>query len=157
MNQLTVEISRMVGEILAQADADIARHKPICHASGRCCRFEEVGHRLYVTAVEMIHFGKLETRNFGGGKLETLRQFFATDQVRGCPYQMEKLCTVRDARPLGCRVYFCDPNAQVWQNELYEKYHARLRVVHEKLDVPYRYLEWRAALRELMEGDAVCE
>ena len=144
----TVEISRAVGGILAQADAEIAERKPICHASGRCCRFEEYGHRLYVTAVEMIHFKTHQ----GKEKSVSLRQFFATDQVRGCPYQMENLCVARNVRPLGCRIYFCDPNAQTWQNELYEKYHAMLRAVHEKFDVAYRYLEWRAALWEL-----VCE
>jgi hypothetical protein len=26
--------------------------RPVCNASGRCCRFEEYGHRLYVTGIE---------------------------------------------------------------------------------------------------------
>jgi len=142
----TVEISRAVGEILAQADAEIVERKPVCRASGRCCRFEEFGHRLYVTEAEMVHFKVHQ------GELDILRRFFTTDQVRGCPYQVEGLCVAREGRPLGCRVYFCDPNAQVWENELYERYHAMLRAVHEKFGVAYRYLEWRAALREL-----VCE
>jgi Fe-S-cluster containining protein len=79
----------------------------------------------------------------------SLPQFFAREKVEGCPYQVDKMCTAREARPLGCRVYFCDSNAQSWQNEVYEKYHAQLKAVHERLGLPYRYVEWRAALREL--------
>ncbi|MEI8198293.1 MAG: hypothetical protein WCI73_20560, partial [Phycisphaerae bacterium] len=67
----------------------------------------------------------------------------------GCPYQVDNLCTVRAARPMGCRIYFCDPNAQAWQNRVYETYHARLRGLHEEFGVPYEYLEWRAALGRL--------
>ena len=67
---------------------------------------------------------------------------------------MNNLCTAREARPLGCRIYFCDENAQAWQNDVYEKYHARLRAVHEEFGLPYRYLEWREALRELVKDDA---
>jgi hypothetical protein len=46
-------------------------------------------------------------------------------------------------------VYFCDANAQGWQNEVYEKYHGQLKAVHERLGLAYRYVEWREALREL--------
>jgi Fe-S-cluster containining protein len=74
--------------------------------------------------------------------------------VEGCPYQINNLCTAREARPLGCRIYFCDENAKSWQNEVYEKYHAQLAAVHERFGVPYRYIEWRAALRELIDVGA---
>ena len=29
-----------------------------------------------------------------------------------CPFQKDNLCTAREPRPLGCRVYFCDPAYQ---------------------------------------------
>ncbi len=29
-----------------------------------------------------------------------------------CPFQQGNLCTAREPRPLGCRVYYCDPNYQ---------------------------------------------
>jgi Fe-S-cluster containining protein len=59
------------------------------------------------------------------------------------------MCTAREARPLGCRVYFCDENAQGWQAEVYEKYHGKLKALHEEVGLAYRYVEWRAALREM--------
>ena len=51
-------------------------------------------------------------------------------------------------RPLGCRVFFCQQGTEDWQHELYERFLARLKALHEQYDVAYRYLEWRAALAE---------
>jgi Fe-S-cluster containining protein len=165
MPPAALDITDAVAAILAEADADIAARKPVCRASGRCCKFEEYGHRLYVTAAEMAYFEKHETRGLKhetrNAKHETdgaaravvsLTQFFASDAPRGCPYQVDGLCTAREARPLGCRLYFCDENAQSWQNAVYEKYHAKLQALHQQFGLPYRYLEWRAALRELTQG-----
>jgi len=128
----------------------------VCKASGRCCKFEAYGHRLYVTAAEMVYFAGIEAERkaqpahvHGNDKAVSLPQFFAAETQAGCPYQVQGLCTAREARPLGCRLYFCDENAQHWQAEVYEKYHAQLRAVHEQFGLDYRYLEWRAALREL--------
>jgi Fe-S-cluster containining protein len=152
----TANLVEAVAAILAEADADIAARRPVCLASGRCCRFEEYGHRLYVTAAEVVFFEsrventKQETQDTKQVGVVSLPQFFSVESPRGCPFQVEGLCTAREARPLGCRLYFCDENAQSWQSEVYEKYHAKLRAVHERFGLPYRYLEWRAALRELM-------
>jgi Fe-S-cluster containining protein len=153
-------LSAAVAAILAEADAEIAARRPVCQASGRCCRFEEYGHRLYVTAAELAHFThSLPPIDNHKSKLEnphtvSLPQFFSQEKPQGCPYQVGGLCTARNARPLGCRVYFCDENAQSWQGDLYERYHARLQKLHETFDLPYRYLEWRAALREIMNAPA---
>ena len=150
-------LSHAVAAILGEADADIAARRPVCRSSGRCCHFETWGHRLYVTGVELAHFAETRAREktqTAQGKTQngvSLPQFFAAASQEGCPYQVGGLCTAREARPLGCRIYFCDENAQGWQNEVYEKYHGMLRAVHERFGVPYRYMEWRQALRELVE------
>src|SRR2546423_8063278 len=105
-------VSEAVGQVLAEADADIAGRRPVCRASGRCCQFEKYGHRMYVTGVEAMHFEKKmkhERRKTKDGKGISLPQL--TEHTEGCPYQVEGLCTAREARPLGCRVYFCDANA----------------------------------------------
>jgi hypothetical protein len=171
------QIIAAVGEILREVDGDVAARRPVCRASGRCCKFEVYGHRLYVTGVELMYFAAREMGAPGAGEggldnsgaehaqgpfpehgtraRVSLPQFFSGETVEGCPYQVGGLCTAREGRPLGCRIYFCDENAQEWQNEVYEKYHARLRGVHEKFGVPYRYVEWRVGLRELMEAGRV--
>jgi len=150
------ELSPAVAGVLAEADRDIAARGAVCRSSGRCCRFEEWGHRLYVTGVEVVHFGEIENRKGKiekgkdeAGRVVALKQFFTRGNVEGCPYQVEGMCTAREGRPLGCRVYFCDEGAQGWQNEVYEKYHARLKEVHARFGVAYRYVEWREGLREL--------
>jgi hypothetical protein len=51
----------------------------------------------------------------------------------GCPFQVAKLCGVHAIRPFGCRMFFCDPASTQWQNDAYERYHARLKQLHETL------------------------
>jgi len=142
-----------VASLLARLDVDIAARKPRCDASGRCCKFEEYGHRLYVTLAELVHFAHvlapsdLQTTPvvFSDTRI-SLPQFFASAQPLGCPYQKGQLCCARDARPLGCRIYFCDHDAQSWQNTLYERYHEQLKALHLRWHVEYLYMEWRSAL-----------
>lgn len=148
-----------VRAILAEAEADIAARRPICRSSGRCCKFEAYGHRMYVTAAEAVYFQATHVQEIAtdGDRREAaavaLPQFFSQEKPEGCPYQLGGLCTAREARPLGCRVYFCDENAQGWQAEVYEKYHAMLKALHEATGLPYRYIEWREALREMRYGN----
>src|SRR4029079_16260942 len=95
----TTNLVAAVAAILAEADADIAARRPVCRASGRCCKFEEYGHRLYVTAAERVHFRKHKTRNTKhetveeGHTVVSLPLFFASESPKGCPYQVEGLCT----------------------------------------------------------------
>src|SRR5687767_4148795 len=79
--------------LYAEIDAEIAAESPRCDASGRCCRFSEYGHTLFLSAVEGELLFEREPE-IGGGE---------------CPYQINQLCTARERRPLGCRTYFCDP------------------------------------------------
>jgi Fe-S-cluster containining protein len=158
-------ISLAVGEILARVDAEIAERRPVCRASGRCCRFEEYGHRLYVSTAELLHFAHHHVRTTPAVEAQnapspepsrrtvSLAQFFENPAPAGCPYQVDGLCTAREARPLGCRIYFCDETAQRWQEAVYEKYHGEFKALHERLRLPYRYIEWRAALKELLDED----
>jgi len=74
----------------------------------------------------------------------------------GCPFQVNGMCSVHPLRPLGCRVYFCDPDAQDWQEPVYERFLNELRQLHERSGLEYRYLEWRAGLSEaraVLAGD----
>jgi Fe-S-cluster containining protein len=127
-----------VGRVYAQVQQEIDARRPICSASGRCCRFEEFGHRLFVTTMELAAFvAELQP--------SPARRWDGT----GCPFQLNKLCTVHTIRPFGCRMFFCDATSTLWQNQQYEHFHARLKRLHEEMDVPYLYVEWRDALRQL--------
>jgi Fe-S-cluster containining protein len=131
------EVRAAVHRVYDNLAAEISRRRPVCEMSGRCCRFEEYGHRLYVTTMELAAFA-YDTR-------ETANTMQSWNGV-GCPFQSGKLCGVHAIRPFGCRIFFCDPTAGQWQNEQYEHFHATLKRLHESLGVPYFYLEWRQAL-----------
>lgn len=128
---LTVRVHGIYEDVTRAIDA----RRPRCDVSGRCCRFEEYGHLLFVTTIELAAFamGRNDAPEIGAG----------------CPYQIDGLCSVHTIRPFGCRIYFCDPTAQEWQQMQYEQFHLRLRQLHDELDVPYFYVEWRQGLRAI--------
>ena len=126
--------------IYADAAGETAVLAPTCNASGRCCRFGEWGHLLYVTGLEAAWCLR------ESGRAPTADEVRAAARRDDCPFLESGLCSVHLARPLGCRAYFCDPKAAGWQEELSERMLARLRALHDAHGVPYRYGEWRTML-----------
>ena len=138
------DVREAVGRIYAQLQVEIDARKPRCDASGRCCRFESFGHRLFVTTIELAAFtAGLEPAD------PVVSPAAEAWDGSGCPFQVKGLCSVHAIRPFGCRVFFCDPTSDDWQHGIYERFHAQLKRLHDELRVPYRYMEWRAALAEL--------
>lgn len=139
--QARPDVGDAVGNVYLALQDAIDLRKPICETSGRCCRFDEYGHRLFVTTMEMGAFlsglerGRSQSIDpVGGG---------------GCPFQVRGLCGVHAIRPFGCRIFFCDATAADWQKDQYERFHTELKRLHEALGIPYFYVEWRAALQIL--------
>jgi Fe-S-cluster containining protein len=128
------EVREAIHRVYDDLQVQIDHRKPVCERSGRCCRFDEFGHRLYVTTLELALF----VSELDGAEGQT---------SSGCPFQIDGLCSVHGIRPFGCRVFFCDPTAGEWQNQQYERFHAQLKLLHGELGVPYFYVEWREALR----------
>jgi hypothetical protein len=122
-------LKRRVLDIYADVDREVAAAGPVCVASGRCCRFKEAGHVLYVSNLEAEVLLDGAPPLPDGQTLET-----AT-----CPYQKENLCTAREPRPLGCRVYYCDPSYQETASRITEKHLARLKDLADELGVDWRY------------------
>ena len=139
-------IATAVRTIYDDVAQQVAQRGPACWASGRCCNFEAFGHRLYVTGLEAA----LAQR--------WVDQPATTESVRtaltrgGCPFQIGNLCNARDARPLGCRVFFCDKSSIQWQHELLEQCMVKIRTLHDQHNIPYRYAEWRALLDQLSDS-----
>ena len=140
------------------AEAETARHEGRCDQSGRCCRFESHGHRLYVTGLEAALFlSRVDAgaeRGPGGDAIRRLPVLQIGTNAMGpryadaCPYQIDGLCSTHRIRPLGCRVYFCGGEGDGWQEAIYERATERLRALHTAHGLPYRYAEWRALLAE---------
>lgn len=132
------EVGRAVRNVYLAVQDAIDLRQPLCQASGRCCRFEQFGHRLFLTTLEMAAFI---------AELRQLPNISPTHNPGGCVFQQERLCGVHTIRPFGCRIFYCDPSATEWQQEQYARFHAELKRLHERLGVSYFYVEWREALR----------
>lgn len=132
MSELTTypllpELANAVRAIYAAADAEVAQAGPRCDASGRCCRFTEWGHVLYLCHLEaavLLADAPTYTKPVGPDS---------------CPFQVQRLCTAREQRPLGCRVYFCDPDYQQRAGEITEKYLGQLKQLAQTHQVGWQY------------------
>jgi Fe-S-cluster containining protein len=121
------ELQRRVLEIYAEADREVAAAGPVCVASGRCCRFKEQGHVLYLSSVEAEVL------------LASAPPYEKPVSPDFCPFQQENLCTAREPRPLGCRVYYCDPGYQETGNQISEKYLQKLKALSLELEIDWQY------------------
>jgi Fe-S-cluster containining protein len=136
------DVSAAIAGVYTRIEAAVATRRPLCVISGRCCRFDEFGHRLYVTTMELAVFVKeLRAASASAAAAEA--------NAGGCPFQRNRLCGVHGIRPMGCRLFFCDETSTQWQRKQYEQMHAQLKRLHESLAVPYFYVEWRSALTAL--------
>lgn len=133
------EVIEAMQAFYANLDRQVAAQSPICTNKGECCRFAEFGHRLYVTTLEVAFY------------LARPQEPVASVTEEVCPHAFDRQCHARDRRPLGCRVFYCHPDAQPWQGPLTEEMLRRLRKLHVQLDVPYCYAEWLAVLRALQQ------
>jgi hypothetical protein len=126
-----------------EVDRDVARFGPKCQLSGRCCRFAEYGHTLFVST--------LEIRYLVAGAPEPSRPL---DQGETCPWQDQHgRCTARNARPLGCRIFYCDPAYQQSAHEISERAISHLKRITQRWHLAWRYAPLHDHLsRERDEG-----
>ncbi len=118
-----------IQEIYRALDAEVARLQPVCQISGRCCRFTEYDHTLFVSAPE-----------FAILLADAPPPVRPLDEGATCPWQDDRgRCTAREARPLGCRVYFCDPNYTAHGPEIAEGAIGRLKALVAAMDLPWNY------------------
>lgn len=134
-----------LGALYGELDAAIASANPLCRTSGDCCRFAQYGHRLYATRVEAQYFALRHG--------EPPRDF----PQDACPYQKDRLCTAREGRPLGCRVFFCDPAWKGRGEELTERYLRRIGALSESLGIERDYRPFLEHLRAFREEPGQAE
>jgi Fe-S-cluster containining protein len=128
---------RIVLEMYREVDRDVAAAGPVCVASGRCCRFKEYGHTLFLSNLEA------EVLLAACPPYDPL-----TVTADFCPFQQGNLCTAREPRPLGCRVYYCDPNYQETGVRISETYIRRLKQIADQEGVAWQYAPLHQFLRQ---------
>ena len=123
------ELRASITLLYRELDQAVAGHGPVCQLSGRCCRFKEYGHTLFLSAPEaalLLADAPAPVRELDDGQ--------------SCPWQDHRgRCTARDARPLGCRVYFCDPSFEDVAPELSEEFLTRLKELAGRHNWPWNY------------------
>jgi hypothetical protein len=124
---MTETLHLKVIELYAEVDAAVAAAGPVCVASGRCCRFKEYGHTLFISNLEADVL------------LAAAPSYDKPVSSDFCPFQKGNLCTAREPRPLGCRIYYCDPAYQETGSRLSEEYLRRLKRLADEHGVEWRY------------------
>jgi Fe-S-cluster containining protein len=128
-SQLSPDLSLDLAAFFKDLDAEVERAGAACQLSGRCCRFAEYGHTLFLSAIEADWL--LEQAPPPARPL---------DHGQTCPWQSDRgLCTARGARPLGCRVYYCDPGWMTPAAELSERFIARLKELTVRYNRVWNY------------------
>ena len=140
---MTDAVRQDVLAVYAAADAAVSAAAPRCDASGRCCRFTEYGHTLFISAFEAELL------------LESAPPFKGPVSRDGCPFQIDGLCTARAARPLGCRIYFCDPTFQDRMSEITEAAIASLKRIADAHDAGWNYAPLHHFLNEYAERTGI--
>jgi len=133
---MTDEVRRELLRVFAAVDDAVAAARPRCDASGRCCHFTEYGHTLFISHFEAELL------------LQSAPPYLKPVSRDDCPFQIGGLCTAREVRPLGCRIYFCDPAYEARMVEITERVIARLKRIAEKHDTGWRYAPLHVFLNE---------
>lgn len=126
--------------IYEEVATEVARAAPVCELSGRCCRFREYGHTLFISRPEAELL------------LEQGLPAGATISDEGCPFQIQGLCTARERRPLGCRLYYCDPKYDGVGEQLSEQFIGELKGIHNATGTAWEYRPLHYFLREQAEN-----
>lgn len=142
----SIDAQATIARLQDEIATEVRRQRPLCVSSGKCCGFEAHGHRLYLTGLETAWtWARLERR-------PSVREVEAAMAGGSCPF-LARGCSIHGVRPPGCRIYFCDRDPAGWQSALAERCHHEIRSLHERLDVPYRYAEWRSLLAGFAAGE----
>jgi Fe-S-cluster containining protein len=129
---------RALLDLFAEADALVG--DITCDASTDCCRFGVTGREPYVTAAEVAEIQdalKAQGQKTSSGSPKKRLAMLPLSGERRCPMLSEEgRCTVYDARPLGCRTFFCKP--ALAKNDDAKLPHAELRKVARDIETVSR-------------------
>jgi Fe-S-cluster containining protein len=118
-----------LGKLYRDLDRAIAEHRPTCELSGRCCKFKKYDHTLYLSAPEALLL-----------VADAPPPVRPLDDGGTCPWQDERgRCSAREARPLGCRVFYCDPSYAPEAPGITEAFLSRLKRLTEEYGWPWCY------------------
>ncbi len=113
--------------IYKKLDTELMKLSPGCDACGACCHFDTFGHELYASTIEVNYI----LRNVKMPPFDT--------EKRICPFLVNKKCTIRKYRTLGCRVFYCNPQYRDVSQEIYNKYYKMVKDIAIKNQIEWHY------------------
>lgn len=123
-----------------ELEEELLPYQSLCTRLSRCCHFKDFGHRLYSLSLEVAFLWSQGQRS--AGDIPPLT----------CAYlNTDGSCGNRTGRPLGCRIFFCDPGYQTTSQIFYEKYHQKLEGLVQKYHLHYFYGEMTAQIAKKQE------
>ena len=99
------EAARQLAALWQDLDRRLAEPQAACRACGRCCDFPRQSHILFATRLE-LEVCLSWARDHAVVAEPTARRRLAAGE---CPFLEAGRCAVRPARPVGCRIFFCQP------------------------------------------------
>lgn len=133
---LDSRVDSCLRELQVMVAEQVRKHRPVCLASGRCCSFANHGHDLMVTGLEAAWCWRVLGTFPGPDTALTARSSGV------CALLQDGLCSAGPARPVACRVYFCDSGTVEWMSALGEHCHEAIRALHREVGAEYRYARW---------------
>jgi Fe-S-cluster containining protein len=124
------ELERLYDELDAEFAALVPRG---CAACGECCRFDKADHILYASRLERDLLRRAVMPMAPDADMDMLARGLA------CPFQENGKCRAMKARTLGCRVHFCSAVENTPDPDFSERWHQRLKALHEHLGIEWDY------------------
>ena len=123
-------------EIYKKLESELASIDPGCNTCGTCCHFDEFDHVLYASKIETDYIRKnVQVPSFDPDK-------------NVCPFLINKQCTIREQRTLGCRVFFCNPHYKETLQGIYEKYYTMIKDLAVDNKAEWHYAPMLKLLKE---------
>jgi Fe-S-cluster containining protein len=135
-------------KLYAEIDATLAGQAGACKGCGGCCRFEPNGIILFATTLELAWL----VGEASAGHATARGRATLSEGTWQCPYQEGNRCTARTVRPLGCRTYYCDPDARGEGEAVCRWAISRLRQIAADAD-----MAWYGPARECLASWAAAE
>lgn len=129
MKKNVLEINAEIVEIYDKLDLELSEINPGCNACGSCCHFNTYGHILYTSNIEVNYI------------LENVNVPPHDPNQNICPFLKDNVCSIRDFRMLGCRVFYCNPHYRVITQEVYihSKYYNMMKEVAGRNQMEWHY------------------
>ena len=125
--------------LYTELDREVAAIGPVCELSGRCCRFMEYGHTLFVSTAEVELPARLGARRRPAAR-----------PGRNLPVAEIRAGTARPAKAgrWGAAIYYCDPSFQEDAHRLSERFIDRMKRLSRDHGIPWNYAPLHRHLHE---------